>query len=126
MNRCYWGAAALLVVLALSAISSRWMEKHYAQLEKQMLSAAQAAREGAMDQTLELAEGARTGWDRGRLPTAVLTDHQYLDRIEGAFIQLPSAAQAGDGRKCVCLCLEIAQIFRILSQETQLRWENLL
>lgn len=126
MNRCYWGAAALLVLLILSILSSWWMGKHYTQLEEQMLSAAQSAREGDLDQALTLTDRARTGWNRGWLLTSVLADHQYLERIDGAFVQLPPAAEGGNGEECTRLCLVISQLFRLLSEEPQLRWENLL
>ncbi len=123
MKRCYLGAALLAALLLLGIFSSRWLENGYAELEKQMRS---AAREEDPAQLLALTEEIRGRWEGKRAVTAVLADHQYLERIEEAFCLLTWAAERRDGAQCARLCLEIAQVFGVLSEEQQLKWENLL
>lgn len=109
----------LLILLIFGAVSSRWMVNHHARLEKLMLAAAQEP-EKLCAQAMQV----RADWNRDL--TAVLADHQYLDRAEEAFTLLAPAANRRDWAECTRLCLEIAQIFRLLSEEHQLKWENLL
>lgn len=120
MKRCYLGAGVLLALLILGAVTSRWMENHYSRLEKQMLEAAFREPEDLLDLALK----AQGDWNRGL--TAVLADHQYLERAELAFGQLVPAARRRDRGECTRLCLEIAHIFQLLAQDQQLKWENLL
>lgn len=120
MKRCYLGAGVLVLLLIFGAVSSRWMQTHHTRLEKQMLAAAHQEPEMLLAQV----ERTRADWNRGM--TAVLADHQYLERVELAFDLLAPAAKRRDRAECTRLCLEIAQIFRLLSEDQQLKWENLL
>ncbi len=122
MKRCYLGAGVLLVLLIFGIFSSRWLEKHYEDLENRMYTAAMAEPEDMP----ALVESIRARWDRGRLLTAILADHQHPERAAVAFSQLSPAMNRRDKPECTRLCLEIAHIFRMLKEEQQLKWENLL
>lgn len=120
MKRCYLGAGILLVLLLFGIFSSRWMKIHHSRLEKQMLEAAQLEPEALLVRTRQVS----LDWNRGL--TAMLADHQYLERAELAFDHLRAAANEGDRAECTRLCLEIAHIFRVLAEDQRMKWENLL
>lgn len=120
MKRCYLGAGILLALLVFGFFGSRWMADHQARMEEALLEAARQSPEEA----LALAEQAKAAWNRSL--TAVLADHQYLERAELAFDLLAEAARRGDGAECARLCLELARIFRTLGEDQRLKWENLL
>lgn len=126
MKRCYLGAGALLLVLVLCFLSSRWMEGRYTSLREQLLLAAQAAQSGDWDRLSSTVDRAEANWQQARKLSAVLADHQYLERAELAFDLLAPAVKHRDRAECTRLCLEIARIFQLLSEEQQLKWENLL
>ena len=122
MKRCYLGAAVLLGILILGFFTSRWMQRHYNDLENRMEEAMWEDPETLM----ALAEEIRQDWSRGQLLTAVLADHQHLEEVEAAFSQLGPAAARRDQAEYTRLCLEIAHIFQLLAEEQQLNLKNLL
>ena len=122
MKRCYLGAAVLLGILILGFFTSRWMQRHYQDLENRMQKAMWEDPETLM----VLAEEIRQDWSRGQLLTAVLADHQHLEEVEAAFSQLGPATARRDQAEYTRLCLEITHIFQLLAEEQQLNLKNLL
>ena len=126
MRRCYLGAGVLAALLLLGIFSSRWMENHHSGLAERLLSAADAAEAGEWEDFLRLTSGVEEEWNQKRSLTAVLADHQYLEQAEGLLGQLISAARRREAAQCARLCRDMAHIFRVLSEDQRLRWENLL
>lgn len=120
MKRCYLGAGMLVILLLFGIFSGKWMDTHHSRLEEAMV---EASRQNPRE-ALALAEQTREAWNRKL--TAVLADHQYLERAELAFGQLSDAAAADDRAEWTRLCLEIAHIFGTLARDQRLSWENLL
>lgn len=125
MKRCWFGAALLGLLLAVSLGTSLWMAQIHRPLEGHLHKAAQAALaedwqdcELAFDQAWDLWEK----WEKQRL---WLADHGPTEQISADFAQLEVYCQAREPVAFAAGCRQLAQEAAALSQSQSLSWQNL-
>lgn len=126
MNRIWFGAALLAVLLVLGFGSSAFMERIYTAQAKDLTRAAELALEGNWAGAENFAGAARREWDKRRPITAALSEHGPIDQAEGLFAQLEAFAKAKDAALYSSACLQLASQLEALGQSHSLNLQNLL
>lgn len=126
MNRIWFGAALLAVLLLLGFGSSTWMEKTHFSQAADLSRAAELALEGNWTGAENFAGAARREWNKRRPFVAALSDHGPMDQIEGLFAQLETFAAAQDTVSYSSTCVFLASQLEALGKSHSFNLQNFL
>ena len=125
MKRIWFGAALLILLLALGLGSGALMEQtHQAQAED-LNRAAELAAEGNWTGAKNFTGAARREWDKNRMLIAALSDHEPMDQIEGLFAQLEVFADIRDAASFESTCRYLASQLEALGKSHSFNLQNL-
>ena len=109
MKRIWFGAALLVLLLALGLWLSALMERtHLAQSEK-ISHAATLALQGDWNGAGQLIRDAREEWDKKHPLFSSLSDHEPIDKGDCLFAQLEIFAKARDSVSFSSTCAYLSQ-----------------
>lgn len=124
MNRIWFGAALLVILLALGLGSSALMERtHLAQAEN-LTRAAALALQGDWAGAEKLTSATRKEWDRKQSLLAALSDHEPMDQVEGLLSQLEVFAGMQDAASFSSTCVYLARQLEALGKSHSLNLPN--
>ena len=123
-RRFYLGIAILSVVLIFGLLGGYWVESTNRQVVAYLQSAESAARDGAPQLALELAQQAQTLWRQSWRRLAALSDHSSMDEIDGLFAQMEHYARES-GALLGAICARVRELVTAVSDGHQLTWWNL-
>ena len=125
MNRFWFGAGLLIVLLILGLGSSALMEKtHFSQAED-LRRAAELSLEGNWTGAKNFAHAAQREWDKHKSVIAGLCDHEPMDQAEGLFAQLEVFAGMKDTNAFSSTCLYLASQLEALGKSHSFNFQNL-
>ena len=126
MNRCYFGAILLILLLALS-LGTTWAisrcQTPVVQALGQASAAAAAGNTRATQAAIRAAEGQ---WQHCRKFAASVVDHGPMESIDGLFAQLPPILRSGDLTRAASLCRELQQQVKAIIDAHRLSLWNFL
>lgn len=109
MKRIWFGAALLVLLLALGLwLSTRMERTHLAQSEK-ISRAATLAMQGDWDGAGQLIRDTREEWDKKQPLFSSLSDHEPIDKGDCLFAQLEIYAKARDSVSFSSTCAYLSQ-----------------
>lgn len=115
MKRCWYGAAALVLLLVLGLLLSLFTARFWGNMSESLARAA----EQPQGEAVESAARVHARWQKWRPLAAVLCDHAALEAIEENFhILTPDADNYRE------ICLRLAAQLRALAQSQRLTLEN--
>lgn len=126
MNRCRFGAALLIGLLALGLFSNLWAFRRYSSLAEELTRVETLALEQDWEASSGIAEGAEEVWRKYRPVTAALVDHETVLRVDSLFRQLRFALGQKNMDNVGDLCAQICQELEAMAGEHSLSWENIL
>ena len=121
MKRCWFGGGILIFLLIAGLLVTGFMGKFHRELGETMGRAATLAGENR-EAAQKLADETRDTWERRRWLSAVLYDHDPMERIEENFALLIPGAETEDFRET---CLRLAAQLKALGDGPMLTLENL-
>lgn len=126
MRRCRFGAGLLTGLLLLGIFANLWASRRYTRLSLEIARAEELVLQENPEGTAHALRRCRENWDRYRLVTAALVDHQRLDRVDTLFRQLDFALFQGDTGGIGDLCAQLSRELEAMAREHSLSWENIL
>lgn len=125
MNRIWFGAALLAVLLVLGIGSAALMEDTHLSQAAQLDRAMELAMSGNWSGAASALGEAHAGWDKRSAIIAGLTDHEPMDQIEGCFAQLEVFAQMQDTVSFCSSCRYLAKQLEALGKSHSFNLQNL-
>lgn len=115
MKRCWFGAAALVLLLVLGLLLSLFTTRLWENMSADVARAAEQTQEKAIESVGQV----HARWQKRRSLAAVLCDHAALETIEENFhVLTPEADNYQE------ICLRLAAQLRALAQSQKLTLEN--
>ena len=125
MKRIWFGAALLILLLALGLGSSALMERTHLAHAEDLNRAAELAMEGNWAGAANFAEAAKREWNKKRMLVAALSDHEPMDQIEGLFAQLEVFTEIQDAASFGSTCRYLASQLEALGKSHSFNLQNL-
>ena len=125
MKRIWFGAALLILMLALGLLSSAIMERTWQAQSENLNCAASLAAEGDWAGARQLQDEAQTEWERKQLLVAALCRHEPIDQIDGLFAQLEIFSEARRAVSFGSTCVYLSQQLDSLGQSHSFNLKNL-
>ena len=125
MNRIWFGAVLLAVLLLLGLGSDALMKQTHHPISNDLLRASELALEGNWKSAENFTAAARREWDKKQLLTAMFSDHTPMDQIEGMFAQLEVFAGTGDAVSYSSTCRYLASRLEALGRSHSFNFQNL-
>lgn len=116
MKRCWFGAAALILLLILGLLCSAWTGRFFSEAAAQLSRAADSELKAAT----ELIRPVQEKWLRWRDFHAALYDHTPMEEIDTLFALLDPGADTFRET-----CIRLSQAMKALAQAQQPTLENL-
>ncbi len=109
MNRCYFGAILLVLLLALSLCTTWAISRCQTPVVQALGQASAAAAAGNRRAAQTAIRAAETQWQHCRKFSASVVDHRPMESIDSLFAQLPPILRSGDLPRAASLCRELQQ-----------------
>lgn len=126
MKRIRFGAALLVLLLALGICSGALLEKTWQTQSKNLDRAARLAADGDWAGADALWEEARARWERHPVLIAALFHHDLIDEIEGLFAQLEVFSAERRAVSFASTCVYLSRQLESLGRIHSFNPENLL
>lgn len=126
MKRCYAGAGLLAVLLAVSLLVTRGMEKRTAPIAEDLTAAASNAMAGNWEVVEELTKKASSVWEKNRPFTAAFADHSPMEDIEDDLAQLDIYLRAREKTTFAAAAAQLAEKITAVGEAHALHWQNIL
>lgn len=126
MGRFALGVSLLLVMLLLGLWVTYTMNAVNEPVSRLLENAAQSALSGDLEQGINLANQARSIWEKSWHGTASVSDHNPMDEIDGMFSQLTVYAQTGNKEAFAAYCARISRLIHAVGEAHSPYWWNLL
>lgn len=126
MKRIWFGAALLILLLALGLGNSAHMKKTWQEQSENLNRAAILASEGDWASAKILQKEARAEWERRQILIAALCRHEPIDQIDGLFAQLEVFSESRRTVSFSSTCVYLSKLLDSLGQSHSLNLQNLL
>lgn len=126
MKRTIVGVAILAVLLAGGILASLGLTRHNTRVAGLLDTAAEQALAGQLPEALLTAENARSLWETRWNISAVFTDHDPLEQIDGGFARLGLYGRADDPLAFAAVCVELSRQIEALGDAHGAQWWNIL
>lgn len=126
MKRFLIGAALLASLFLGGLLISFTFGRTFEPMADGLVLASQAARDENWPQARELTRHIRQQWSSRWGLTAVFSDHEPMEQVEGLFAQLEIYGSKRQGPAFAALCEKLAQMLTDLGEEHIFTWWNFL
>lgn len=126
MNRCYFGALLLAVLLVLSFCTTLAVSRCQTPVVQALGQAAAAAAAGNNPAAQASIRAAENHWQHCRKFSASVVDHGPMETVDGLFAQLPPILRSGDMPRTAALCRELQQQVKAIIDAHRLSLWNFL
>ena len=126
MKRGWFGAALLLILLALGIGSSSLMGNLHRPLADSLERSSEYALEGNWATAQETALQAEETWKKLWHFSAALSDHEPMEQIDSLFAQLEVYRTDGDTIGFAAACASLSRQIEAIADAHELRWWNLM
>jgi len=126
MARGWFGAAILVLFLALGFLAADRMENAHGPTEDLLKQAADATLDGEFDRGVTLGMEAKRRWERHWNGTATLADHSPMDDVDALFAEMEIYAKTGEEPHFAACCLELSKRLKAMAEAHTFSWWNIL
>ena len=126
MIRSRMGFVLLVVLLAMSLLATGLMTRIHEPIEADLQTAAEYARKGNWVQAHRFFRQAEAAWTRWEHLRACFADHNPVEEIDAAFIQVQVYGTAREELAFEGGCRELARKVAAVGQAHEFVWWNLL
>lgn len=125
MKRSWFGLGLLMLLLAVSLLSSWAMLAIHQPISRDLEQAGEVTLLGQFPEGRALAVRARAGWEKWAHFRACFSDHTPVEEIDAAFAELFSYGAAGEDAAFAAACSQLAQQVKAVGEAHGIYWWNL-
>ena len=126
MNRCYFGAVLLVVILILSLCVTWAVSRCQTPVAEALEQASGAALREDRTQAEACIRRAESRWRRWRDFSAAVVDHAPMESIDGLFAQLDALMASGDWSAAAALSADLSRQVEAIVDAHCLNWWSIL
>ena len=126
MNRFWFGAALLVLLLGIGIGSSLALDALHAPISRDLTAASQEALEERWDVAADLAIRAKDRWERQRHGIAAVSSHSPMEQIDCLFAELELYLQEKEAFPFAVCCASLSAWVQALAEAHAMSWWNLL
>ena len=124
MKRIWFGAALLVLILALGLLSSALMEKTWRPHAENLQRAAVLASSGDWTAARKLQAAAQDQWEQRQLLLSVLCSDGRVEQIDSAFAQLEVFSEERRSASFSSTCASLSRRLEALAQSHSFTFKN--
>ena len=126
MKRLWLGISLLALFFVISLCIGLAMDTVHLEIAENLQNAAELVLENNAPLGKELAQKAKTQWEKSWAWTAAVADLAPMDEIDGLFAQLSAFESPEDQAHYASTCLQLVKLVEAMAEAHRLSLENLL